>query len=169
MGVYKTSWWCGQAQEGAYRARLYFTDDIPMSPTEPYVDGERSGGDVHEIRTAQYLEVSVGESMTLEQEVFEENFDYAPCFTWVVWDPAGHKAQAAKCLPVMSPSDVRTLASLSPDPLSTDVGRSESPAASAAGCSVVARRRSTSDPSPLGFVGLLLGLSLRRRSGRHRD
>jgi hypothetical protein len=58
----------------------------------------------------QWVNIAAGEALTLEQEVFEEGFAYAGCFTFVVWDPAGHGAQTSRCLPSLSPDDVRTLA-----------------------------------------------------------
>lgn len=98
--------------QGVYQGALHFSDHTParVGIRDPLND-DRSGADEpHEVRVMQWTKLEAGQALTLEQEVFEESFAYAGCFTFVVWDPAGHGAQTSACLPSLSPDDVRALA-----------------------------------------------------------
>jgi hypothetical protein len=97
--------------QGIYRGVLHFSDNVParVSARNP-ADYESVAAEPHEIQVSQYVKIEPDEALTLEQEVFEEDFSYAGCFRFVVWDPAGHVAEASACLPSLSPDDVRTFA-----------------------------------------------------------
>jgi hypothetical protein len=95
--------------QGVYRATLHFSDHTParIDETDPVNDEEDD--EPHDIRTAQGVDLEPGEAVTVQQEIFEESGPYAACFTFAVWDPAGHVAQASHCLPSLSPDDIRAL------------------------------------------------------------
>lgn len=104
----------GQPSDGRYGAQLYITDDTPPLQTEPDLDGGASLGDSHEIFSGGYLELPAGERLQHALHLPYEDFAYAPCFTWVVWDPAGNKQERSKCLPVLSPDDYLVLSGAAP-------------------------------------------------------
>ncbi len=110
----------GQAIDNGYRARLYFTDDTLPNVTEPDLDGFTPRDEDHDVGITHYFRVGANERTILEQEIFEEPFDYAPCFMFVVWDPAGNKVETGTCLPVMSPGEVRMLAAADELPSRSD-------------------------------------------------
>jgi len=97
--------------QGLYRGVLHFTDNTPahVSPTN-VADYDPNDGEPHEIRLMQWFAIEAGQALSLSQEIFEEANPYAACFTFVVWDPAGHVAQTSACLPVIAPEDVAALA-----------------------------------------------------------
>lgn len=103
----------GQTVDGRYGSRLYLTDATPPLLTEPNVEGRPHQEDQHEIFGAGYLELSAGQHLQRELSLPQESFAYAPCFTWVVWDPAGNKQELSKCLPALSPADYLTLSGAS--------------------------------------------------------
>jgi hypothetical protein len=97
--------------QGMYRGTLHFTDHTPARLGTRYVgDYELLDGEDPGIHMTQPVKLEPGEALTLEQEVFEEPTAYAACFTFIVWDPAGHVAQTSACLPSLSPEDIRALA-----------------------------------------------------------
>jgi hypothetical protein len=97
--------------QGVYRGALHFSDHTPMriSARDP-ADYEMIEAEPHDVHVMQFVELEAGEALMLKQEVFEEGFAYAGCFTFVVWDPAGHVAQTSACLPSLSGDDIRELA-----------------------------------------------------------
>jgi len=84
--------------QGTYRGVLHFSDHTPIrvSASEPR-NIERPDAEPHQVHLAQLVELEAREALVLEQMV-EEAFAYAGCFTFVVWDSAGHAAQTSACL-----------------------------------------------------------------------
>jgi hypothetical protein len=114
--------------QGVYRGILHFSDHTPIRVSGPDVtDYERSLGDPHEIHLTQSLALEAGQTLSLTQEVIEEPFAYAGCFTFVVWDPAGHREQTTACLPSLAPEDIRALRELDA-PLELDADEDEAAA-----------------------------------------
>jgi len=91
----------GQPDAGQYRALLYFNDEKTPDVTQPNLEGVVET-ESFRIAMAEALLPTAGQTVQLDQELFEEDFDYTPCFTYVVWDPAGHKIQTSHCLPVLT-------------------------------------------------------------------
>ena len=109
--------------QGVYRGMLHFSDHTPVRVSGSDVtDYDRSAGDPHEIHLTQGVALEPGQTLSLTQEVVEEAFAYAACFTFVVWDPAGHRAQTSACLPSLTPEDVRALRVLEAPPDLADDG-----------------------------------------------
>lgn len=99
--------------QGVYRGILHFSDHTPVRvSTSDVTDYDRSAAEPHEIHLTQGVALEPGQTLVLEQEVFEETSAYAGCFTFMVWDPAGHTAQASGCLPSLAPEDIRALSGL---------------------------------------------------------
>jgi len=99
--------------QGVYRGILHFSDHTPVRVNSRDVtDYERSEAEPHEIHLTQGVALEPGQTLSLEQEVVEEAFAYAGCFTFMVWDPAGHTAQTSACLPSLAPEDIRALSEL---------------------------------------------------------
>jgi hypothetical protein len=110
--------------QGVYRGLLHFSDRTPtrISASDPGAF-ETPDADPHDVHLVQLVKIEAGEAQTLQQEVIEEDFAYAGCFTLVVWDPAGHVAQTSACLPSLSADDIQALASDDASvPLSMDEG-----------------------------------------------
>jgi hypothetical protein len=105
--------------QGVYLGVLDFSDHTPLR----FNDDDPSDDGFHEIRDLQAVNIQPGQALTLEQEVFEEDFAYAGCFNFAVTDPAGHVVQTSRCLPSLSPDEVRALAHLeAPLPIAADEG-----------------------------------------------
>ena len=108
--------------QGVFVAVLYFSDDAPLR-INPYdsTDYDRAELEAHQVYDMQVVNIQAGQALTLEQEVLGRDFAYAGCFTLVVTDPSGQAAQASRCLPSLTPGDVRALSNLeAPLPVSTD-------------------------------------------------
>lgn len=159
--------------QGLYRGMLYFSDGAPtsLSDTDP-AHYQINYADPNNFQGGLAANPVPGETLTLPRELDDEGFAYAPCFEFVVWDPAGHVAQASTCLPSLSPDDMQALASkeevlsLSPDPqvASDELRRAlghEPGAAPSPSCSI-ARRPATR--TPVWPMLLLTSLGLRRRA-----
>lgn len=105
--------------QGVYRGALHFTDNTPARAS-----ARNPGAAVvepHDVTVTQFVKVEAGEALLLQQEVFDGEHDFAGCFTFVVWDPAGHFAETSSCLPVLSADDIAQLAGSDAQvPLSTD-------------------------------------------------
>jgi hypothetical protein len=108
--------------QGVYRGVLHFTDHTParLSARSPG-DYEYDEDELHNVRLTQWVAPDANQAITLQQEVPVEESAYAPCFTYVVYDPAGHIAQTSACLPILSQADIQALASdQSPVPVAAD-------------------------------------------------
>jgi hypothetical protein len=164
--------------QGSYQAVLHFSDHTPsrVNTSDPW-NYEISDAEPHEVRVMQSVNILAGQALNLQQEVFEESAPYAGCFTFIVWDAAGHGAQTSACLPSLSPDDVRALA-LGEEPL--DLATDEDVAAeqvqsaaaesrqerpSVVGCSFGA---SAPSRAPAWLALLLSSLLMRRVSRRAR-
>jgi hypothetical protein len=115
--------------QGVYQGALHFSDRTPtrVGIGDPLNSNVSGAAERHEVRVVQWIQLESGQGLTLEQEIFEEGTAYAGCFTFIVWDPAGHGAQTSACLPSLSPDDVRALAQ-SDEPL--DIAANDAIAAS---------------------------------------
>ena len=163
--------------QGVYRGLLHFSDHTPtrVGVRDP-AEYETSAAEPHEVHVMQGVTIEAGEALTLQQEVFEEGFAYAGCFTFVVWDPAGHVAQTSACLPSLTPDEVRALAD-GEEPLELATDEEEATAqiqlAAAAdrgdravgvGCALGA----SGPTNPPAWLALLLSSALLRRFSRRR-
>jgi hypothetical protein len=107
--------------QGVYSAFLDFSDNTPLRSSLDPADNAGPDAEYHEIRDLQGVHIEPGQALTVEQEVFEEDFAYAGCFNFTVTDPAGHLVQTSRCLPRLSPDDVRALSHLeAPLPIAAD-------------------------------------------------
>jgi hypothetical protein len=102
---------------GDYRGALHFTDDTPArrDPRNP-AGWVPSDSQTHAVQMSHALILEAGEALTLRQEIYETDLDYAGCFSFGVWDGAGHLAETSACLPTLSPDQVRSLASSGGEP-----------------------------------------------------
>jgi hypothetical protein len=167
--------------QGFYQGVLHFSDHTPLraDPGDPLGDAV-SDDEPHEIRVMQGVKLEAGQASTLQQQIFDEDFAYAGCFTFVVWDAAGHGAQSSACLPSLTPDEVRALArgdaplDVAMDEVADgNAGAEEGPSVAAAnreerppvGCSFGVRARS----GIAGWLTLLLASLLARRASRRRD
>lgn len=164
--------------QGIYNGALHFSDGTPPRVSASDPRQVEMGGELH--RTWS-LTLTTDQTFTLPQELGAENFTYAGCFTYVVWDPGMHLTQTSACLPRLSPDDIRALAAeetllpLSTDPHvafhqvhqllgdDRDEDSDSVPEASATSCAL---HRSQETSIPTGLALLLACLGLRRRS-RH--
>jgi hypothetical protein len=97
--------------QGVYHAAVHFTDDTPTRiETSDPLNYELPGAEPHLFHTMNILAMVAGQALTVEQIVFDEGIAYAGCFTLVVWDPGGHGAQTSRCLPSLTPDELRALA-----------------------------------------------------------
>jgi hypothetical protein len=137
--------------QGVYRGVLRFSDSEPARVSTR--DPTSIEGEVHEVQATQFVKLEAGEAMTMHQEVSAEDFSYAGCFTFAVWDPAGNVAQTSGCLPTLSPDDVRSLA------------RGDAPALS---CALGARAPTVKGATLVAWLTPLLFSCLVRRTSRRR-
>ena len=93
--------------QGVYHAVMHFTDDTPVRTNiddAPEPEGwENEAG--HRVQNMNYAHVRAGEALTLSQPIFAQDFVYAGCFNFAVWDPAGNLTQTSACLPSLTPED----------------------------------------------------------------
>jgi hypothetical protein len=162
--------------QGAYRSVLYFSDDTPVriSATSPSAD-ELGSRAAHEIHLSEYMVIEAGEALTVTQEIFPEDFDYAGCFTLSVWDPAGHSVQTSACLPTLSAEQIQVLTgsdesvALASDPAIASAQVEEAVASARAdrdlGCALGASGPSRARTTP-AWLALLLAAGLVRRVRR---
>ena len=163
--------------QGLYRGILHFSDHTPVRVSGSDVtDYDRSAAEPQEIHLTQGVALEPGQALSLEQEVIEEAFAYAGCFTFVVWDPAGHTAQTSACLPSLAPEDIRALSNLeSPLELAADEDDAteqvqlaawgdghDKPTKVLGGCALGSN--AASGGAPAGFALVAALLLLRRRS-----
>jgi hypothetical protein len=164
--------------QGIYNGVLHFSDRTPprVSANDPR-QVEMMDDEPHRIHRTWYLNLTTDQTLTLPQELGDERFSYAGCFTFVVWDPGMHVTQTSTCLPSLSPDDIQALAAgdtllpLSTDPdvafhqlhqaLGDDRDAAEAAATDGSSCSL---RRSHETNLPTGLALLLTCLGLRRRS-----
>ena len=158
--------------QGVYRGVLHFSDHVPTRVSARDPSEYEAFDQPHDVHLMQFVAIKAGEVLTLRQEVYEEGLAYAGCFTFVVWDPAGHVAQTSTCLPSLSADDIRVLArDDGPVLLSTDedIASDQVRAAEAGnrdvGCNVGASR-ATIAPA---WLALVLTALLARSSRRQRD
>lgn len=160
--------------QGLYRAVVHFTDHTPVRPSTRDPGGVESPDIDHDVDISHFLKLDAGEALTLEQEVFDESAAYAGCFTFVVWDPAGHVAHTAACLPSLSGADIRALASddgplpLAPDEATAseqveDAAADRADSASSLSCAFGGPTRSTSGGAALLLAAWLVRRRLTRR------
>jgi hypothetical protein len=159
--------------QGIYRGKLHFSDHSPARVDYRDPAGSVSDGESHDVNITHFLKLEAGEALTLQQEFFEESSAYAGCFTFVVWDPAGHVAETSTCLPSLSADDIRDLATDdAPLPLSSDEDiatqqvRQEAAdrREQALGCAFGASPTTTSP----AWIALLLSFLARSRSRQRR-
>lgn len=99
--------------QGVYVGFLDFSDNAPLRlDTGDPSDNDEPEAASHNLRDVKVVNIEPGQALTLGQEVFEEDFAYAGCFNFGVRDPAGHVVQTSRCLPSLSPDEVRALAHL---------------------------------------------------------
>jgi hypothetical protein len=103
--------------QGVYQAALHFSDHTPARVDESDPLNDEEDDEPHDIRLMHLVDLGPGEVSTLQQEIFEEGGPYAACFTFVVWDPAGHFAQSSRCIPSLSPDDIRALCAGADEPI----------------------------------------------------
>lgn len=133
--------------QGVYQGMLHFTNDTPrVVSTRDLSIVDNDGMHIFE---NQPVKAEPGQGSTVRQEIVELDTDYAGCFTFVVWDPAGHVAQTSACLPSMSPDQIRALAAsdaemelASDDATAAEQVAQAAPPDSAAGCTVGVGRAS---------------------------
>lgn len=89
----------GQTDAGQYRATFYFNDE------KPYNLEDRAANDELRFGVQGLVQPTAGQTVLRDQYLFREDFDYAPCFTYVVWDLAGHQIQTSRCLPVLTQAE----------------------------------------------------------------
>ena len=150
----------GQQFGGHYIGVVTFADNTPLTltgPSSPSVKGEAPPVDEHNVFLTQYVRPKPGKRVVIEQEIFEDEGAYAPCFTFEVSDAAGHRLQTSKCLARMTNSEIQALAG------SPDTRAAADASAGNAGCALVAhseRRRLW-----LGVLAAGIGVALLRRRG----
>jgi hypothetical protein len=110
--------------QGIYHAVMHFTDDAPVRTNiddAPEPEGWEEGTG-HRVQSMFYAHVEPGEALTLSQPLFADDFAYAPCCNFAVWDPAGNLTQASACLPSITPEEITALTEGDePTELSADV------------------------------------------------
>ena len=97
--------------QGFFRGELVFSDNTPVRIGAADPSGAvPNDADPHDTKLTRSLHIVDSEVLTLTQEIFPENFDYAGCFSLAIWDPAGHVAQTSACLPTLSADEINVLA-----------------------------------------------------------
>jgi hypothetical protein len=97
--------------QGVYQVILHLTGDTPAHLSDRYPGAyEQDEPGLHDVQVMHWVEGASG-AITVQQELPLWDVAYAPCFTYVVYDPAGHVAQASACLPILSQADIEALAS----------------------------------------------------------
>jgi hypothetical protein len=97
--------------QGTYHAVMHLTDDAPVRTNiddAPEPEGWEEGTG-HRIQSMYYAHVAPGEGLTLSQPLFADDFAYAACFNFAVWDPAGNLTQTSACLPNITPDEIIAL------------------------------------------------------------
>ena len=106
---------------GVYVGFLYFSSQPPQQNVADLAQDDVLEFDSGLIYDMQGTNIQAGQALTLAQEVLDADYAYAGCFTLEVRDPSGHVARVSRCLPSLSPDDVRALSHLdSPLDLSSD-------------------------------------------------
>lgn len=154
----------GQAWGAHYESLLFLTKDVPAPVFG--ADGEPLPlwGDPGALWITPVLAPTGDAALVIEQEIVPLELEYAPCFTFVVRDAAGHFVDASACLPTLTPGQVRGLAvtdeTLSAESLAERVRDAED---DAAGCALGATpaRAGLATLIPVGFA---LAGAARRRS-----
>jgi len=160
--------------QGAYRSNLYFTPDTPVRVGARDVAWPFGG--VSGFNQTQSVDIESGTSL-VSQEVIQLDEEYAGCFTFVVWDPAGNFAQASACLPSLTSEEIGALAQAD-EPV--ELAASDDAAEEQVDAAITAARRPDRAPvwscavgaiapgSPPAWLALLLGSAVLARARRWR-